>query len=243
VAPRKPARNKPLQARSRATVTAILDAMTQVLDREGEAAATTTRVAELAGVSIGTLYQYFSDRDALLDALQDREFERTMELMERVLATNDERSPRETAQEVVAGLLGMYAAAPGLHRALALDGLRVTPTERVRAFDMRVVSVVRNFLAVSGWPVRRKNLDAAAFVIFQSVRATMLARMLEAPPGLDDRTVTDEVTDLVLRYLIESPDQAVTIKAPAAGARSPARPRARLAGRPRTARGTRRPAT
>jgi AcrR family transcriptional regulator len=186
--------------------------MTQVLDREGDAAATTTRVAELAGVSIGTLYQYFADRDALLDALQDREFERTMELMERVLATNDQRSPRETAQEVVAGLLGMYAAAPGLHRALALDGLRVTPTERVRAFDMRVVSVVRNFLAVSGWPVRRKNLDAAAFVIFQSVRATMLARMLEAPPGLDDHTITDEVTDLVLRYLIESPDQAVTIE-------------------------------
>jgi AcrR family transcriptional regulator len=186
--------------------------MTRVLDQEGEAAATTTRVAELAGVSIGTLYQYFSDRDALLDALQDREFERTMELMERVLATNDERSPRETAQEVVEGLLALYAAAPGLHRALALDGLRVTPTERVRAFDMRVVSVVRHFLAVSGWPVRRRNLDAAAFVVFQSVRATMLARMLESPPGLDDRTVTEEVTDLVLRYLIDSPDQTVSIK-------------------------------
>jgi AcrR family transcriptional regulator len=191
---------------------AILDAMVRVLDREGEAAATTTRVAEVAGVSIGTLYQYFSDRDAMLDALQDREFERTMELMERVLASNGKRSPRETAQEVVEGLLGLYAAAPGLHRALALDGLRVTPTERVRAFDMRVVSVVRSFLAVSGWPVRRKNLDAAAFVIFQSVRATMLARMLEAPPGLDDRTITEEVTDLVVRYLIDGPDRALTPK-------------------------------
>lgn len=212
MAQRKTARNKPLQARSRATVMAILDAMVRVLDREGEAAATTTRVAEVAGVSIGTLYQYFSDRDAMLDALQDREFERTMELMERVLASNGKRSPRETAQEVVEGLLGLYAAAPGLHRALALDGLRVTPTERVRAFDMRVVSVVRSFLAVSGWPVRRKNLDAAAFVIFQSVRATMLARMLEAPPGLDDRTITEEVTDLVVRYLIDGPDRALTPK-------------------------------
>ena len=210
MAQRKQARNKPLQARSRATVTAILDAMVRILDREGEAAATTTRVAEVAGVSIGTLYQYFSDRDAMLDALQDREFERTMELMERVLASNGKRSPRETAQEVVEGLLALYAAAPGLHRALALDGLRVTPTERVRAFDMRVVSVVRSFLAVSGWPVRRKNLDAAAFVIFQSVRATMLARMLESPPGLDDRTITEEVTDLVVRYLIESPERAAT---------------------------------
>lgn len=180
--------------------------MTRILDREGAGAATTTRVAEVAGVSIGTLYQYFSHRDALLDALQDREFERTMAMMERVLAGTAHRSPREAARDVVDGLLKLYAAAPGLHRALTLEGLRITPTERVRAFDMRVVSVVRSFLAVSGWPMRRKNLDAAAFVVFQSVRATMLSRLLEAPPGLDDETITDELTDLILRYLLEDAD-------------------------------------
>ena len=207
--PSKPARKQPQQARSRATVNSILDAMTRILDREGAGAATTTRVAEVAGISIGTLYQYFSHRDAILDALQDREFERAMEMMQRVLGSGAPTLGREVAREVIEGLLALYAAAPGLHRVLALEGLRITPTDRVHAFDMRVVSVVRTFLAASNLPIRRSNLDAAAFVIFQSVRASMLARMLESPPGLDDETLTEELTDLVLRYLVDESAGAV----------------------------------
>lgn len=202
----KPARKQPRQARSRATVTAILEAMTRILDREGSEAATTTRVAEVAGISIGTLYQYFSHRDAILDALQDREFERAVQLMQSVLTTTGAEGPgRDVAREVIEGLLKLYAAAPGLHRVLALEGLRVTPTARVQAFDMRVVSVIRNFLAMSSLPIRRANIDAAAFVVFQSVRASMLARMLESPPGLDDETLTEELTDMIFMYLVHEP--------------------------------------
>ena len=202
----KPSRKLPQQARSKATVTAVLDAAVRILDREGPDAATTTRVAEVAGISVGTLYQYFSHRDAILDALQDREFERAMEFLQRVLGNAGNDGPAEdVAREVVRGLLSLYAEAPGLHRVLALEGLRVTPAHRVHAFDVRVVAVVRSFLAVSTLPIRRKNLDAAAFVLFQSVRASMLARMLEAPPGLDDETLTEELTDMILRYLVAEP--------------------------------------
>jgi AcrR family transcriptional regulator len=206
----KAARKQPQQARSKATVTAVLDATIRILDREGPDAATTTRVAEVAGISIGTLYQYFSHRDAILDALQDREFERAMELMERVLGAAGTVGPaRDVAREVIRGLLALYAEAPALHRVLALEGLRVTPAHRVHAFDMRVIAVVRTFLSTSSLPIRRKNLDAAAFVVFQSVRASMLARMLEQPPGLDDDTLAEELTDMVLRYLVaDSPASA-----------------------------------
>jgi AcrR family transcriptional regulator len=201
----KPARKQPRQARSRATVTAILEAMTRILDREGPEAATTTRVAEVAGISIGTLYQYFSHRDAILDALQDREFERAVQLMQSVLTTGADGPGRDVAREVIEGLLQLYAAAPGLHRVLALEGLRVTPTARVHAFDMRVVALIRNFLAMSSLSIRRSNIDAAAFVVFQSVRASMLARMLESPPGLDDETLTEELTDMIFMYLVDEP--------------------------------------
>lgn len=199
----KASRKQPQQARSRATVTAVLDAMVRILDREGPDAATTTRVAEVAGISIGTLYQYFSHRDAILDALQDREFERAMELMQRILGQASVTGLAEdVAREMIRGLLSLYAEAPGLHRVLALEGLRVTPADRVHAFDMRAIGVVRGFLAASPLPIRRKNLDAAAFVIFQSVRASMLARMLESPPGIDDDTLVEELTDMILRYLV-----------------------------------------
>src|SRR5690348_16401650 len=91
----KIARNRPKQSRSRATVGAILEAMIRVLDQEGYEAATTTRVAEVAGVSIGTLYQYFSNRDAILDALQDRELSRAWEFMESVLGEAHRYSEHE----------------------------------------------------------------------------------------------------------------------------------------------------
>jgi AcrR family transcriptional regulator len=205
----KTARKLPKQARSQATVNAVLEATVQVLEREGVDAATTTRIAEVAGVSIGTLYQYFSHRDAILDALQDREFERTLALMQTVLSEgNLERAPRETVTAVVRGLATLYSACPGLHRLLAIEGLRVARAERVYAFDMRVIAIVRHFLAATGAPIRRKNIDAAAFVAFQAVRATMLANLLERPPGLGEEELIEEVADLVLRYLVRVPAKA-----------------------------------
>ena len=200
----KSARKPPQQTRSRVTVSAILDAAVRVLDQEGADAATTTRIAEVAGVSVGTLYQYFGNRDSILDALQDREFERATEFMTRVLA-EPSGTPAQIARRVIEGLLELYTACPALHRLLVVEGLRVTPTARVQAFDMRMVSAIRVFLASSGLPIRRMNHDVAAFVIFHSVRATMLARLLWEPAGLGDGALVDEVTDLVVSYLIGTP--------------------------------------
>jgi AcrR family transcriptional regulator len=65
-------RKKPIQARSANTVELLLDAGIQVLRRSGYAHFTTTRIAERAGVSVGTFYQYFNDKHALIDALKTR---------------------------------------------------------------------------------------------------------------------------------------------------------------------------
>jgi AcrR family transcriptional regulator len=201
------ARKRPRQARSQATVHAIFEAATQVLDREGIDAATTTRIAEVAGVSIGTLYQYFPHRDAILNALQDREFERALSFVAGALSEgNFEQAPRETILFVVEGLASMYAASPGLHRILAIEGLRVAQADRVHAFDLRVIAIIRHFLFASNAPIRRTNLDAAAFVAYQSVRATMLASLLERPPGLTERALIEEVADLLMRYLVRTAD-------------------------------------
>jgi len=195
------ARKGPKQQRAKASLEAILDGTIRVLEQEGPDAATTSRIAEVAGVSVGTLYQYFANRDAILDALQDREFERAQQMMSRVLARGAFGSDREVARAVIEGLLELHSAAPALHRLLVVEGLRVTPTERVQAFDMRIISAIRSFLGLANVSIRRKNLDAAAFVVYQAVRATMLACLLERPPGLDAATLVDEITDLVLRYL------------------------------------------
>jgi AcrR family transcriptional regulator len=198
-------RKLPRQARAQATVRAILEATVQILDREGLDAATTTRIAEVAGVSVGSLYQYFSHRDAVLNALQEREFERALALMQNALArANLKRQPGDILREVIAGLAKLYGASPGLHRVLAIEGLRVAKADRVHAFDARVLGIIRNFLGATQPPIRRRNVEAAAFVAFQSVRATMLANLLSDQPGLEEQTVADELVDLVLQYLVGS---------------------------------------
>ena len=197
------AKKGPQQQRAKATVSAILDGMIRVLEQEGPDAASTSRVAEVAGVSVGTLYQYFANRDAILDALQDREFERATEMMQRVLAHGAYASDRQAARAVIEGLLELHSAAPALHRLLVVEGLRVTPTARVQAFDLRIIAVVRSFLTLANVRIRRTNLDAAAFVVYQAVRASTLACLLERPSGIDRATLVDEITDLVLRYLVD----------------------------------------
>jgi AcrR family transcriptional regulator len=70
-------RRKPRQARSRATWEAILEAASQILERDGAAGFNTNAVAERAGVSIGTLYQYFPDKTAILLAAAERDAARS----------------------------------------------------------------------------------------------------------------------------------------------------------------------
>ena len=204
--PRRPttSRKKPQQARAQTTVHAILEATVQVLERDGPDAATTTRIAEVAGVSIGTLYQYYSHRDAIFDALQEREFERALAHVANELSDDNlARTPRETIIAAIGGLGALYRQSPAMHRVLAMEALRATKADRLVSFDLRVIALVRHFLPATNAPVRRKNLEAAAFVAFQCVRATMLASLLEKPAGLNDATLVEELADLLLRYLVD----------------------------------------
>jgi AcrR family transcriptional regulator len=197
----KPARKQPSQGRSRATVETILDGCVRVLDQEGMQGATTSRIAEASGVSVGSLYQYFANRDSILNALQDREFERTTNMIQTHLMRERFDTPHDLARTVIESLFRLYRSSPGLHRVLALEGLRVGPTERVQAFDHRIVETLRAFFESTIFPIRRKSKHAAAFVLYQSVRATMLAKILEEPPGISDEILTEELTDLVVSYL------------------------------------------
>ena len=198
------ARKPPQQLRSRVTVEAILDGAIRVLEQEGSLALTTTRIAQVAGVSVGTLYQYFPHRKSILDALQEREFQRTLVVMQEVMLERAIESTDELARAVIRGLFKLYGAAPELHRVLVVEGLSGEAPEQVKAFDLRMVTLVRSVLAGARFTCRRKNVDAAAFIAYQSVRASMMAHLLEAPAGMDEATLTDELADLLHRYLVAS---------------------------------------
>ncbi|ACE91651.1 TetR family transcriptional regulator protein [Rhizobium phaseoli] len=97
-------RKQPKQARSTELVAAILDAAAQVLAREGAHRFTTARVAERAGVSIGSLYQYFPNKAAILFRLQSDEWRETTGLLATILE-NGQRPPLDRLRSLVHAFL------------------------------------------------------------------------------------------------------------------------------------------
>ncbi|WAT25911.1 TetR family transcriptional regulator [Pseudomonas sp. GXZC] len=98
--PRISTRKQPQQARSTELVAAILQAAIQVLAKEGATRFTTARVAEKAGVSVGSVYQYFPNKAAILFRLQSDEWQQTTQMLRGVLENHDE-TPLERLRSVV----------------------------------------------------------------------------------------------------------------------------------------------
>jgi AcrR family transcriptional regulator len=98
-------RKSPVQARSAASVDAILEATIQVLLSLGKERLTTTRVALRAGVSVGTLYQYFPNKSALLQAALRRHLDEVTQAIERVCREQKGNTPREMATALITAFL------------------------------------------------------------------------------------------------------------------------------------------
>jgi AcrR family transcriptional regulator len=104
------------QHRSRQTVDAVLDAVTLVLKRHGPGAVTTNRIAVAAGVSIGSLYQYFPDKQSIYRALHERHVGEVREVIDRTLVEYAALPIEDFTTALVQGLIDVHAADPELHR-------------------------------------------------------------------------------------------------------------------------------
>jgi len=119
-------RKQPRQARSRTTVDAIVQAGARILGQRGWAGFTTNAVAQAAGVSIGSLYQYFPDKHALIDAIRRQHLD---DCLSAVRKPASGKSLRQYVEALVDDMIAVHAENPGLHQVLldevlAAEGLR-----------------------------------------------------------------------------------------------------------------------
>ena len=108
-------RREPKQQRSRQTVDAVLEAVQLVAKRHGARAITTNRIAEVAGVSVGSLYQYFPDKRAIFTALHDRHIEDVRQVIEQTAADWASAPLEDFTRELVQGLVDAHAQVADLH--------------------------------------------------------------------------------------------------------------------------------
>jgi AcrR family transcriptional regulator len=135
-------RKSPLQARSAHTVDAILEAAARILETRGLVACTTNAVAERAGVSIGSLYQYFPNRDALTAALIDRE---TLQLLTDVERATQESTANGRILAMVRAAVAHQMRRPALARIIDFEEQRLPVGER----NQRVADTIQAALAAA----------------------------------------------------------------------------------------------
>ena len=184
----------PRQSRSEATVEAILEATFQLLEQGGVEALTTNHIAERAGVSVGTLYQYFPGKQAILAALAQRQAAAARDRIARIVIDG----PRISAvRMIVRALATAFEGTPATRRAL-LDAFAD------EAGDAAVMRHHRLFFdAIAG--KARFDFDMtpeAGFVLTHAVIGLLRAATVESELALDSQRLEDELVRLMEAYIL-----------------------------------------
>jgi AcrR family transcriptional regulator len=196
-------RKLPSQQRSEATVEAILQAAAQVFERCGYAAGTTNRIAERAGVSIGTLYQYFPNKDAILVALVHRHLaESTAALHPHLQRLNRGAGFDDVLPDIVHAMVAMHALAPGLHRVL-FEETQLPPTLRAELDELedRLVDLAAQALTVDP-STAPSNPRLTARIVISAIEGLTHRLVLRPLPGVAPNAIAREITKLVRAYTI-----------------------------------------
>jgi AcrR family transcriptional regulator len=185
-------RKRPLQARSEATVETILDAAARVLARESLAGFNTNRVAEVAGVSVGSLYQYFPNKAALCAALIDRAQTALAEAVETCIAAHAGRPLVDTLHALAAVLIEQQFGRPLLAAALDHEERRLPVAARLRQAEARLGAAVSGLLErhAPELPVPPDaTLVRDLFTITKALVDTAAEASRTPPPDLPQRLV------------------------------------------------------
>lgn len=192
-------RKKPSQERSRETVDVILEAAARVLAHHGYARATTNRIAQAAGVSVGSLYEYFPNKDAILVAIAERQLQ---QMKDAVVASLDGPGPIENVlRRFVEASVAAHEPHRDLHRVVFSEAPH--PAE----FHACVLQMEETLAHTLRDVLRRETQDAiadpdtVAHLVVQTVEALSHRYVDHGIHDLDRTRFVDEAVSLVGSYV------------------------------------------
>jgi AcrR family transcriptional regulator len=192
------------QERSRATVDALLDATARILVEEGFDKASTNHIAKVAGVSVGSLYQYFPSKEALVAAVIERHSQEISRAVRGELAEVMSLPLAKGVRRLVAAAVMAHSVDPNLHRALAEQIPRVGKLQDVETFNRENYALIRTYLESRRDEIRAVDLDLASFVCVTSIEALTHNAVLhhaDTISGEAMEALIDEGARLVFGYL------------------------------------------
>jgi AcrR family transcriptional regulator len=198
-------RKIPRQSRSQATVDAIVEAATRILRSEGFERTNVNRVAELAGVSVGSLYQYFPTKEALIGAVATRLSQRMMAAFTADLGELAGLPLADAVRRIVERAFAAYRLDPRLRRILRHDVPEVTTVFDTPDFDTALREQVASHLDAFRARLRPRDLDLALRLLMTAVER--IAETWGSADDVDADAVVAETADLVARYLLRDPTE------------------------------------
>jgi AcrR family transcriptional regulator len=194
----KSPRRKPKQARAHDTVEVILEAAARVLSRYGYASATTNRIADVAGVGVGTVYEYFANKDTVFEALIRREIDALVTVFAEQGAAEDIDLEAALGRLITAGM-GAMRHGPELIRALeSVPGAAFR--QQLAGARQVVIDQIQRLLEAHRQELGVEDLDLAAFIVVCAVEGVGA----NASSRDFDGRLARELTALATRYLTGS---------------------------------------
>ncbi len=207
VAADKRPRKRPTQSRARVTFDSIVEATDQLLDEYEIEGLTVQMIADRAGVSVGSLYQYFPTKDAIVATVIERDVERVYETLELVFHASVELPIEQLMTTMIRGLLSTYASRLSYYRAilpeigrLERDGVIRNVADRAQTLVVEAMERSPDAIAI---PASRQA--AAGFIVARVSNLLAHAVVVERPELLEDPAFAEELIHLSTAYVLGSP--------------------------------------
>ncbi len=206
-------RKIPTQERAGRTISTIFEAAAQILQKDGPDKLTTNRIAERAGFSIGTVYQYFPNKEAILAAIAERERQAIEAQIRDALTKAKPETSDEVIRQLVRILIRAFSGRRRVRRFLILnalksgllDGGHLGPIRQMQEDLTRLLlRVIEENAGRQEVALKRQIRDltpAAAFILTRAIVGTIRAAVLEESPLLETQDFEDELVRLASGYL------------------------------------------
>lgn len=194
-------RKAPRQSRSQMTVNAILDATAHIFIANGYAKTNTNIIAEHAGVSIGSLYQYFPNKDALIEALHQRHVERMQKVVRQAMKEPIDFKNRNSLFSLIAAIVKAHLLEPELH--LKFEEIKTlkrwSPTDGsdLGGIQQQLEHMISSLPKNAG----HHSKKLSAFILMHTVHALVHAIAFKRPPDVSVKAMIEETVSMVERYL------------------------------------------
>lgn len=194
-------RKKPSQDRSKDTVNIILKATTHIIDQVGVSGISTNKIAEKAGISIGSLYQYFPNKESILAKLMHDYLNKQHQLVSQALLKSDAKSLKEAIEVVLNVIIKSKSHQIQLNKLFIENFTRIGDIKLLQDNHKKLIEIFKLAITPYKNEVRSGDLELMLFNCIQSILMISVSTLFSKEYSIKDQKVKEEMLELVYRYL------------------------------------------